>query len=363
MKYVSEFRDESLARVLAESICKEVTRPWTIMEVCGGQTHAIVKYGLHALLPESLRIIHGPGCPVCVTPIEVIDSAQQIAQKPGVIFASFGDMLRVPGSNCDLLTVKARGADIRIVYSPLDALQIAQKEPDKQVVFFGVGFETTAPTTASTILLASEMKLANFSVLVSHVRVPPAMELLLSAPDNELNGFLLAGHVCTVMGYREYLDISARYHIAQVVTGFEPIDILEGILLCVKQLESGKAVVENQYSRLVQEQGNLRAIDTIEKVYEICDLGWRGIGMVSRGGLRIRDKYSSFDATIRFETVPSASSDSTKCQSGLVLRGKIRPDQCPAFASQCNPEHPLGAPMVSAEGACAAYYQFSRNDN
>lgn len=360
MKYLEEYRDPKLAQQIANSIKAITTKPWTIMEICGGQTHAIIKYGIDELLPDKITLVHGPGCPVCVTPIEKIDIALQIAEKPNVIFCSFGDMLRVPGSEKDLFTVKANGADVRIVYSPLDTLKIARSNPDKEVVFFGVGFETTAPTTAMAVYQAKQSGLKNFSLLVSHVLVPPAMEALLSSPNNKVQGFLAAGHVCTVMGYTEYIPISKKYNVPIVVTGFEPLDILQGIFSCVKQLEEGRAEVENQYARVVRKEGNLTAQDIIQKVFRVVHQKWRGIGEISTSGLGLSDDYSKFDAEKKFAMEHYTAEEPSECLSGLVLQGAIKPYECPAFGTKCTPEKPLGAPMVSAEGACAAYYRYRK---
>lgn len=360
MKYLEEYRDPKLAQQLADSIKKLTTRPWTIMEICGGQTHAIIKYGIDELLPDKITLVHGPGCPVCVTPIEKIDIALKIAEKPDIIFCSFGDMLRVPGSEKDLFTVKANGADVRIVYSPLDTLKIAQNNPDKEVVFFGVGFETTAPTTAMAVYQAKQMGLKNFSLLVSHVLVPPAMEALLSSPNNKVQGFLAAGHVCTVMGYTEYFPISEKYKVPIVVTGFEPLDILQGIYGCIKQLEEGRAEVENQYARVVRKDGNVPAQDLIRKVFQVVHQKWRGIGEISTSGLGLSEDYIEFDAEKKFGMQQYTAEEPEECLSGLVLQGAIKPHECPAFGTKCTPEKPLGAPMVSAEGACAAYYRYRK---
>ncbi|MCS6897695.1 MAG: hydrogenase formation protein HypD [Nitrospira sp.] len=366
MKYVDEFRDRTAAAVLAKRIKQTVRRPWTIMEVCGGQTHSIVRFGLDGLLPPSLTLVHGPGCPVCVTPIELIDDAVRLAQQPGVILCSFGDMLRVPGSHGDLLGAKAGGADVRIIYSPLDALELARANLDREVVCFAVGFETTAPPWAMAVVQARTLKLENFSLLVAHVLVPPAMETILSSPHNRIQGFLAAGHVCTVMGYKEYEIIAARHRVPIVVTGFEPVDVLEGIALLVSQLEEGRAEVENQYVRSVSREGNRQAQAIVEQVFEPSRRVWRGIGEIPRSGLRIKRAYAEFDATVRFQDVlarqGSPTQDRSECQSGLVLQGLLKPTDCPAFGTRCTPEKPLGAPMVSSEGACSAYYRYRRSD-
>lgn len=360
MKYIDEYRDAAAARKIAEAIARATTRPWTLMEICGGQTHSIVKYGLDLLLPEGVRMVHGPGCPVCVTPIENIDKALRIAERPEVIFCSFGDMLRVPGSDCDLFSVKARGGDVRIVYSPMDALKIAQANPDRQVVFFGVGFETTAPPNAMTVYQARRLGIKNYSMLVSHVLVPPAMEALLSAPDNQVQGFLAAGHVCTVMGTRQYDPIAAKYHVPIVATGFEPVDILQGILFCIEQLEAGTAEVKIQYGRSVRPEGNPEARKMIEEVFHAVDRKWRGIGTIPESGWALRPEYDEFNAELRFGVADHVADEPLECLSGQVLRGVAKPCECPAFGKTCTPEKPLGAPMVSTEGACAAYYRYRR---
>ncbi len=361
MKYIDEYRDRQLANKYAEAIAAITTRAWTLMEICGGQTHSIVKHGIDRLIPSEITLIHGPGCPVCVTPIHLIDQAIKIAAQPNVIFCSFGDMLRVPSSTNDLLSAKASGADIRIVYSPLDAVKLAQQHRDRQVVFFAVGFETTAPTTALAIAQASQLGLDNFSILCAHVLVPPAMEAILSNPDHTMQGFLAAGHVCTVMGYSEYEAIAQQYQIPIVVTGFEPIDILQGIYLCIKQLESGKAEVENQYARSVKREGNQQAIAMIQEVFAPTSRQWRGLTEIPQSGLKLREKYASFDAQKRFNCDESSpdTHESDLCISGLILQGTRKPHECPSFGKACNPERPLGAPMVSSEGACAAYYHHS----
>ena len=360
MKYLDEYRDAGIVHALAERVRRRATRRWTLMEVCGGQTHTIVKQGLDELLGDAVEMIHGPGCPVCVTPLEQIDKALRLAQRPDVIFTSFGDMLRVPGSDCDLQQVRARGGTVRVVYSPLDALQVAIKNPDKQVVFFAVGFETTAPANAMAVWRAKELGVSNFSVLVSHVTVPPAMMAILDAPDNRVQGFLAAGHVCTVMGWTEYEPIAAKYRVPIVVTGFEPVDIMEGIMLAVKQLEEGRHEVENQYVRSVSRQGTVPARSLVEQVFELVDRKWRGIGEIPRSGLGLRPEFSDFDAEFRFGLADIEVAEPKECRAGDVLRGKIKPFECPAFGTLCTPERPLGAPMVSSEGACAAYYNYAR---
>jgi hydrogenase expression/formation protein HypD len=360
MKYLDEYRDARGARRIAREIARITTRPWTLMEVCGGQTHAIVRFGIEELLPDEITLIHGPGCPVCVTPVDAIDRAQRMAAIPGVIFCSFGDMLRVPGSHGTLLSARAEGADVRVVYSPLDALEMARRHPDRQVIFFAIGFETTAPATAMAVYRARQEGVDNFSLLVSHVMVPPAIEALLSSPDNRVQGFLAAGHVCTVMGHGEYESIATRYGIPIVVTGFEPIDILHGIHRCVRQLESGRAEVENAYGRAVRRDGNAVARNLMREVFAVTTRRWRGMGSIPSSGLRLADDFAHFDADIRFPVDASESEESTDCLSGLVLQGMLKPVECPQFGTRCTPEHPLGATMVSSEGACAAYYRYRR---
>jgi hydrogenase expression/formation protein HypD len=360
MKYIDEYRNPRAAAGLARAIREITTRPWTIMEVCGGQTHAIVRFGIDELLPPTVTLVHGPGCPVCVTPVELIEKALEIASRREVIFCSFGDMLRVPGISSDLLAVKARGGDIRIVYSPLDALTIARDHPNREVVFFAVGFETTAPANAMAVYQASRQRLANFSLLVAQVRVPPAMEAILSTPSNLVRGFLAAGHVCTVMGCLEYESMSKRFQVPIVVTGFEPLDILQGIYMTVRQLEDGRAEVENQYARAVSRGGNRRAQELMGEVFEVVARKWRGLGEIVGGGLGLRAQYAGFDAEKRFGVYSRTVEESTVCISGSVLRGAKKPHECSEFGTGCTPEHPLGATMVSAEGACAAYYRYRR---
>lgn len=360
MRYIDEYRDAEAAQRYARAIARITTRPWTIMEVCGGQTHAIVKFGVDELLPDKITLVHGPGCPVCVTPVELIDKAIALASRPDVIFCSFGDMLRVPGTDRDLLTVKANGGDVRIVYSPLDALKIAEENPTKQVVFFAVGFETTAPANAMAVYQAAKRNMKNFSLLVSHVLVPPAIEAILSSPNNRVQGFLAAGHVCTVMGYTEYEPIARKYRVPIVVTGFEPLDILQGIYMCIKQLEEGRAEVENQYTRSVRREGNLPAQQLIREVFRVVPRKWRGVGEIPQSGLGLAEKYAEFDAERRFGLADHTVEESSECRSGLVLQGVMKPHECPAFGTRCTPEHPLGATMVSSEGACAAYYRYRR---
>ena len=362
MKYLDEYRDAQGAQKLAQEIHRVTTRPWNIMEVCGGQTHAIVKFGIDELLPKQITLIHGPGCPVCVTPLEIIDKALEIAARPEVLFCSFGDMLRVPGSRTDLLAVKAQGGDVRIVYSPLDAVRLAEQHPSKEVVFFAIGFETTAPATAMAVFQAAKKGLKNFSLLVSHVLVPPAMEALLSSPKCQVQGFLAAGHVCTVMGYWEYFPIAAKYRVPIVVTGFEPLDILQGVLMCLRQLEEGRAEVENQYARAVREEGNRPAQQLIQQVFQVVPRKWRGVGEIPRSGMGLQPEYAAFDAEKKFGLADHRVEEPAECQSGLVLQGQIKPHECPAFGTRCTPEHPLGATMVSSEGACAAYYRYRRHD-
>jgi hydrogenase expression/formation protein HypD len=361
MKFLDEYRDGGLAQKLAAEIHRVTTKPWTIMEVCGGQTHAIVKFGIDELLPEKITLIHGPGCPVCVTPLEVIDQALEIAARPEVIFTSFGDMLRVPGSTTDLLSVKAKGGDVRIVYSPLDAVKLAEENPARDVVFFGVGFETTAPATAMAVFQAAQKGLKNFSMLISHVLVPPAIEALMSSPDCRVQAFLAAGHVCAVMGYEEYFPLVEKYRVPIVVTGFEPLDILQGILMAVQQLESGRAEVENQYARAVTRAGNLPAQDLIKKVFTVVPRKWRGIGEIPQSGLGLRETYAAFDAARKFRLADRRVEEPAECIAGLILQGLKKPHDCPAFGTRCTPEHPLGATMVSSEGACAAYYRYRRH--
>jgi hydrogenase expression/formation protein HypD len=361
VKYLDEYRDGAVAERIAQQIRKTVTRPWVLMEICGGQTHSIVKYGIDYLLPKQIELVHGPGCPVCVTSLEMIDKAHRIAQRPDVIFCSFGDMLRVPGSDVDLLIVKSRGADIRVVYSPLDCLKIAKANPDKNVVFFGIGFETTAPANAMAVWQAQREGIRNFSLLVSHVLVPPVMTAILQSPMNRVQAFLGPGHVCAVMGYEEYEPISARYKVPIVVTGFEPVDLLEGILRTVRQLEAGHYEVENQYSRVISREGNRSAQELIYKVFEVCDRKWRGVGSIPKSGYKLQHAFRDHDAERIFEVEEINTQESPLCISGLVLKGVKKPHECPAFGQQCTPEHPLGATMVSSEGACAAYYAYRRH--
>jgi hydrogenase expression/formation protein HypD len=360
MKYLDEFSDPVLARHLLESIRASVTRPWAIMEVCGGQTHSIIRHGIDQLLPSEVEMVHGPGCPVCVTPLEVIDKALAIAARPEVIFCSFGDMLRVPGSSEDLFSVKSAGGDVRVVYSPMDALRLARENPGRQVVFFGIGFETTAPANAMTVFQAKKAGLTNFSLLVSHVLVPPAIAAIMSSPTCRVQAFLAAGHVCSVMGTRQYPPLAEEYQVPIVVTGFEPLDILEGIRRTVIQLEHGRHEVENAYPRAVTEEGNTAAIAMLEDVFEVTDRSWRGIGMIPQSGWRLSPRYRDLDAEERFEVGGIRTAESSVCRSGEVLQGLIKPNECEAFGRQCTPRNPLGATMVSSEGACAAYYLYRR---
>ena len=360
MKFVEEYRDPVAAHQFAEAIAREVTGPWTLMEICGGQTHSIVKYGIDELLPKEVTLVHGPGCPVCVTPLELIDKALQIAAQPNVIFTSFGDMLRVPGSAGDLFSVKAAGGDVRVVYSPRDAVQIAVKNPHKQVVFFAVGFETTAPANAMSVYQAKQLGLCNYSILVSHVLVPPAMEAILGSPDNRVQGFLAAGHVCAVMGFEEYEPLAKRYKVPIVVTGFEPLDLLQGIYMCVSQLEEGRHTVENQYARAVKREGNRPAQELVAKVFSVVPRKWRGIGEIQRSGLGLAPEFAEFDAETRFGVSGYTANEDPECISGLVMQGAKKPAECSAYGRRCTPDHPLGAPMVSSEGACAAYYRYRR---
>jgi len=358
MKFIDEYRDAGLVRSLASAIGRATTRPWTIMEICGGQTHAIVKFGLDELLPAGITLVHGPGCPVCVTPAELIDQAVELAQRRDVILCSFGDMLRVPGAGIDLLTAKARGGDVRIVYSPLDAVALARDNPGREVVFFAVGFETTAPANAMSVLHARRGGIRNFSLLVSHVLVPPAMRAILGSPDNLVQGFLAAGHVCAIMGTADYEPIAREYGVPIVVTGFEPVDILEGLLRCVRQLESGRAEVENAYARAVRDEGNVPARAIVNEVFEVMDRNWRGLGPIPGSGWGLKAAFTAYDAPRKFGLAPAEMGPAGECISGEIMRGVKKPLQCPAFGIRCTPEHPVGAPMVSSEGACAAYYRY-----
>lgn len=360
MRFVDEYRREEDVQKLLTAIDRTITRPWTIMEICGGQTHTLIKSGIDRLLPEAVTLVHGPGCPVCVTPLELIDRAIAIAQRPEVTFTSFGDMLRVPGSRSDLLSVKAQGGDVRIVYSPLDALKLAQEHPQRQVVFFAVGFETTAPGNAMAVWQARELGLTNFSILCSHVLVPPAMGAILAAPDNRVQGFLAAGHVCTVMGYWQYEPLAERHRVPIVVTGFEPVDLLHGIYMTLVALEEGRWGVENQYTRAVTREGNRPAQQLLAQVFEVCDRAWRGMGTIALSGYRLRPEFAAFDAERRFDVDRVRTEESPLCIAGQILKGLKKPHECRAFGTQCTPEHPLGAPMVSGEGACAAYFNYGR---
>ena len=360
MKYLSEFRNGEIAQRMAREIRQVATQPWKIMEICGGQTHSIIRNGIDQMLPHGIEMIHGPGCPVCVTPLSLIDKALAIAAQPGVIFCSFGDMLRVPGTDADLFQIKGRGGDVRVVYSPLDAVELAVKNPDKQVVFFGVGFETTAPANAMSVHLARRRSIRNFSLLVSHVLVPPAIEAIMSSPENQVQAFLAAGHVCSVMGYWEYPSLADQFKSPIVVTGFEPLDLLDGIRRAVIQLEKGEHRVENAYERIVSYAGNLEAQQLLAEVFEVTDRTWRGIGVIPKSGWRLSDKYRAFDAEERFQISGIHTAESPLCRAGDVLRGAIKPAQCPAFGTDCTPRRPLGATMVSSEGACAAYFNYGR---
>jgi hydrogenase expression/formation protein HypD len=361
MKYLDEYRDGRVARKIVDEIRRVQTKPWVIMEVCGGQTHSIVKNGIDYLLPQGVELVHGPGCPVCVTPLEMIDKAHAIARRPDVIFCSFGDMLRVPGSEGDLFTIKSEGGDVRVVYSPLDCLKIALANPEKKVVFFAIGFETTAPANAMLAWRARQERATNISLLVSHVLVPPALEAILASPQNRVQGFLGPGHVCAVMGYEEYEPISARFHVPIVITGFEPLDILQGTLMTIRQLETERAEVENEYSRILDRAGNRTAQKLVSEVFEVGDRKWRGIGMILRSGYRLREEFREHDAEKLFDVARIDTREPEICISGEILRGIKKPKDCPAFGTLCTPQHPLGATMVSAEGACAAYYAYGRH--
>ncbi|MBI1296637.1 hydrogenase formation protein HypD [bacterium] len=360
MKYIDEYRDPDAAQRYAEAIHRITTRPWTIMEICGGQTHAIVRFGIDELLPKQIRLVHGPGCPVCVTPLELIDKALAIAARPDVIFCSFGDMLRVPGSGGDLFSVKSSGGDVRIVYSPLDAVNLARENPNKEVVFFAVGFETTAPANAMAVYQANRQGITNFSILVSHVLVPPAMEAILGSAQNQVQGFLAAGHVCAIMGYTEYEPLARRHGVPLIVTGFEPLDILQGVYMTVKQLEEGRAEVENQYARAVTRNGNLPAQQVMQEVFQVVHRKWRGLGEIAYSGLGLSPAYTAYDAEHKFNVSGVHTEESTVCISGEIMQGLKHPHECPAFGVFCTPDKPLGAPMVSSEGACAAYYRYRR---
>ena len=361
MKYLDEYRDGEVAKKIVADIHRITTKPWVLMEVCGGQTHSIVKHGIDHLLPESIDLVHGPGCPVCVTPLEMIDKAHAIARQPDVIFCSFGDMLRVPGSDGDLFTIKSLGGDVRVVYSPIDCLKIARANPDKKVVFFAIGFETTAPANAMLAWQAREQGLKNVALLVSHVLVPPAMAAILGSPYNRVQGFLGPGHVCAIMGYREYEPLSARFKVPIVITGFEPLDILQGTLMTIRQLEEGRAAVENEYSRILDREGNVPARKLVDQVFEIADRKWRGIGNIPESGYILREAFRDYDAEKLFDVMEIDTRESGACISGEILRGIKKPHDCPAFGTACTPQRPLGATMVSAEGACAAYYSYGRH--
>jgi hydrogenase expression/formation protein HypD len=361
MKYLDEYRDSSAARLLADAIRREITRPWTIMEVCGGQTHSIVRYGVDGMLPSEVELLHGPGCPVCVTPLQTVDRAHAIAAQPGVIFCSYGDMLRVPGSTGDLARARSEGADVRIVYGPLDALEIARQNPTRQVVFFAIGFETTAPANAMAVHAARVQGLRNFSALVSHVLVPPALCAIFGSPGNRVQGLLGPGHVCSVMGTSEYGPVAARFGVPIVITGFEPVDLLEGVLRLVRLLERGQATVEIQYGRVVKPEGNRASLALVQRVFEVCDRKWRGVGEIPQSGYRLRAEYAEQDAEKRFDVGDLTAQESPECISGEILRGLKKPLDCPAFGKRCTPERPLGATMVSSEGACAAYFHAGRS--
>ncbi len=363
MKYVDEYRDPAIAHAIAERIVRRVTKPWVLMEVCGGQTHTLMRYGIDELLPSKIELVHGPGCPVCVTPLEMVDRAIRIASLPGVIFTSYGDMLRVPGSKVDLFESRANGADVRIVYSPLEAVKLARLNPDRKVVFFGVGFETTAPANAMAVWQAKREGLTNFSMIVAHVLVPPAIRLILESPANRVQGFIGPGHVCTVMGSQEYVDLAREFDVPIVIGGFEPVDLLAAIEMLVNQLEEGRAEVENQYSRSVNYDGNLPAQQVMREVFEVSDRKWRGIGSIKASGYRLREEYAAFDAERVFALDEISADEPKECISAMVLQGLKKPVDCPAFGRRCTPLTPLGAPMVSTEGACAAYYQYRRHAN
>ncbi len=363
MKYLSEYRDPELVEEFIYEINRITTRPWTLMEICGGQTHSLVKNGILEMLPDKITMVHGPGCPVCVTSVSVIDEAVYLAQQPDVILCSFGDMLRVPGSAKSLLEAKAEGADVRILYSPLEAVQLAKQHPDKQVVFFAVGFETTAPANALSVVHADQLQLNNYSILASHVLVPPAMEAILGDEENTIDAFLAAGHVCTIMGMEEYYPVAEKYQCPIVITGFEPVDLLQGILMAVRQLENGEYKVENQYTRYVQREGNKLAQDTIHEVFTVSDRIWRGIGNIPQSGYEVNERFKNFNARLKFNIDIPLAQENKDCISGDIMKGLKKPRQCPNFGIRCKPEHPLGAPMVSSEGACAAYYHYANTDS
>ena len=363
MKFLTEYRDPELAEEYIKEIRRITSKPWTLMEICGGQTHSLVKNGILEMLPDKITMVHGPGCPVCVTSISVIDEAVYLAQQPNVILCSFGDMLRVPGSQKNLLEVKAEGCDVRILYSPLEAVIIAKENPTKEVVFFAVGFETTAPANALSVVHADKMGVHNYSILASHVLVPPAMEAILGDEENKIDAFLAAGHVCTIMGMEEYYPVAAKYKTPIVITGFEPVDLLQGILMTVQQLEKGEYKVENQYARYVQREGNRMAQDTINTVFEVSDRIWRGIGSIPQSGYEVNDRYKNYNARLKFKLDLPIAEENKECISGDIMKGLKKPKQCPNFGTKCKPEHPLGAPMVSSEGSCAAYYHYSNADS
>lgn len=358
MKFLTEYRNPEVVQQYLDELHRIATRPWTIMEICGGQTHSLVKNGILDMLPAGITMVHGPGCPVCVTPLGIIDEAIYLAENEGVILCSFGDMLRVPGSKRSLLEAKANGADLRILYSPLEAVKLAQEHPDREVVFFAVGFETTAPANALSVVQAAQLGVKNYSILASHVLVPPAMEAILGDPDNVIDAFLAAGHVCTIMGMDEYFPIVEKYQVPIVVTGFEPVDLLQGILMAVRQLENGEAKLENQYARVVQREGNKLAQQTIGQVFEISDRDWRGIGTIPQSGYEVNASYAQYDARRKFQLKLEGVEENKECIAGAIMKGLKKPFDCPNFGTKCNPEHPLGAPMVSSEGACAAYYHY-----
>ncbi len=361
MKYIDEYRDSKVAQGLVQKLARQVTRPWVLMEICGGQTHTLMRYGIDELIPKEVELVHGPGCPVCVTALEMVDKAIEIASRPDVIFVSYGDMLRVPGSSSDLFRVKAQGGDVRVAYTPMEAVKIARANPDRKVVFFAIGFETTAPANAMTVWQARREGLSNFSMLVSHVLVPPAIRVLLESPANRVQGFIAPGHVCTIMGYRDYEELAARYRVPMVVGGFEPVDLLEAICMLVAQLEEGRAEAENQYVRSVSRDGNIPAQRIVEQVFETADRKWRGLGNIPMSGWRLRPEFDAWNAEKVFGLCEKEVPEPPECISALVLQGLKKPFECTAFGTRCTPENPLGAPMVSAEGACAAYYRYRRH--
>lgn len=363
MKFLSEYRDSASVQQYLAQIHAITTQPWTLMEICGGQTHSLVKNGILDMLPKKITMVHGPGCPVCVTPLGIIDEAIELALHKNVILCSFGDMLRVPGSKKSLLEAKAKGGDVRIVYSPLEAVKLAKENPTKEIVFFAVGFETTAPANALSIVQAEKMGISNYSVLASHVLVPPAMEAILSDPESKIDAFLAAGHVCAIMGMNEYLPIAKKYQVPIVVTGFEPVDLLQGILMAIVQLENGDAKVENQYARVVQREGNKLAQQTIDQVFDVSDRSWRGIGNIAASGYEVNNRYRKFNARVKFKLEVGEVPENPECISGAIMKGLKKPFQCPNFGTKCKPEHPLGAPMVSSEGACAAYFAYANQEH